>query len=72
MNLWVESGACKERCRLRGLWLLQCHGCQGHIWRDMLEMPLQSATDEPSTTGSGRVLTGAKGAGIGHQLNQDV
>lgn len=31
------------------------------------EMPLQSAADEPSTTGSGRVLTGAKGAGIGHR-----
>lgn len=35
-------------------------------------MPLQSAADEPSTTGSGRVLTGAKGAGIGHRPNQDV
>lgn len=38
----------------------------------MLGMPLQSATDEPSTTGSGRDLTGAKGAGIEHQPDWGV
>lgn len=67
---WIKAGACKEWCRSRALWVLQCHGCQGHVWRDMLEMPLQSAADEPSTTGSGRVLTGAKGAGIGHRQTE--
>lgn len=63
MNLEAESGASGR------LWLLQCHGCQGHIWPNM---PLQSDADEPTTTGSGRVITGAKGAGIGHRANRDV
>lgn len=30
------------------------------------------AADEPPTTGSGKVLIGAEGAEIGHQLKRDV
>lgn len=37
-------------------------------WRCLYNLP----ADEPSTTGSGRVLTGAEGAGIGHRPNGDV